>query len=116
MSQWRIVVRAMHAKPDAVITVPQLELQLGGEFSVGKALTTAQRLGLVACNNGRGPTARWKLTPLGIAFCEGKAQGYVPERADGYPDRRLRIAATWLAALPTGIRLQTKAPWADCAC
>jgi len=67
----------------------------------GPGIQAAQQMGLVTRTNGygRGVPAIWQLTPLGIDWCEGRVTVEYQFRA-GY-----RWAATWLRALPKGLRL-----------
>lgn len=74
-----------------------------------KGLEYARRLGLVEHSDWHGKTALWWLTPLGIDWCEGR----VAEWYGAYPgddcarSRKTRFVATWLAALPRDVRINT---------
>lgn len=101
MSAWLLATREVH--------------EAGGRMLVREMyaplneISRARRQGLLE-PGVRGPHAHVAvLTPLGRAVCEGKVEAYVPytPKVNGgrAPGTHRRWRATWLAALPEGVRL-----------
>jgi hypothetical protein len=93
MSAWRIVARNLYA-----IGGSGLAAQFDG-ICQRSALKRMRDLKLIANNGKRGRHCIWTLTPLGIAWCEGRAK-YIHGRT-----RPTILAATWLASLPRDVRI-----------
>jgi hypothetical protein len=121
MSSWKLCANALHARPGHSGTTTHCELL--GIAAVHKALQRLKAFGFVESNGGRGALAVWTLTPLGVAWCENRVdvmRGTClterrlfersrcrkrPAQLIAHPHRRHRIVATWLSALPVGIRI-----------
>lgn len=88
MSAWRMYVRDLYANG------PQF-----GSAYYRHAIRESRVLGLV---EQRGYRGRWQLTPLGIAYCEGRAA-----QSKNLIGGRV-WHATWLAALPRNVNLKDR--------
>jgi hypothetical protein len=97
MSAWRVMVKRLHelggaARRSKFDTFTDLSRASSG-------LYMAERLGLVR-HEGRGPAAIWHLTPLGQAYCEGRAEERFKPQAKTGGRAPIVIAATWLMSYP----------------
>lgn len=91
MSNWKLIARELHAAGR-----PMRWEEMGG-FS-RQDMQRARLMGVVQCVGYPGHY-RWALTQVGRDWCEGRAvQQY--SRPGGY-----QWVATWLRALPQGLRL-----------
>jgi hypothetical protein len=86
MSAWRLFVQRVHLHGPA-----------SGSDADRAAIREARELGLIV-HNGR---TRWRLTPLGLAYCEGRAA--LVRAARGIP---AHFVATWLASLPRHVTIE----------
>lgn len=84
MSAWRLLIREIH-----------LHGPMHGTVAQSSEIYRAQKLGLIEHDEAR----RWRLTPLGIQVCEGSVT-QIWWRPGGH-----RWVATWLRALPRGLRI-----------
>lgn len=129
MSSWRIVTRALY-ELGAPATAAQVELQANGMAGVSGALQEAADKGLMhRPGSGHAPgngAPLWALTDLGRQWAEGRVRdvrGALPEERArwnnrggkrghcgqsprGPRGRGIWFAATWLAALPRGVRIE----------
>lgn len=131
MASWRIVTRALY-ELGSPATAAQVELQAHGMAGVSPALQEAADKGLMhrpGAGHSPGNVAPlWTLTDLGRRWAEGSVRdvrGALPEErarwnnrggkkrgpAAGLSPRGPRgrgiwFAATWLAALPRGVRIE----------
>ena len=111
MSSWILLVRAIHA---AGGEAPRRQLDYAvesAELTVTNALQEARRRGLVESDHRGCKSSIWRLTELGRAFCEGRAEArkYMGTGTRGGRPR-IVIAATWLSSLPQGIRIEEVQP------
>lgn len=111
MSAWRITIRKLYAMPGHSAT--HRELDFAGGLPMLQRLKLITREHVPGCHR-HGSRIRFTLTPLGIDFCEGRAMAIVGPAAPGRIRQRgpLQMAATWLSALPQGVRI-TPYPWAS---
>lgn len=127
----KLLVLALAAAGGGPITMAQLAATrlafdgMGSHWNTSKA----ERLGLVEgralprgratlddpalrdspLQRARGVVVAWTLTPLGWELARGAVQLKIPAYVCGAPGRSLgareRVVATWLRALPIGVRL-----------
>ena len=98
---WMLAVKALYkAGGSACADQVEWHLDATSESRVGHHLWYAQSYGLVTCS-GRN-RAIWKLTPLGVAFCEGRASFTQAHRAtSGRRNTRTSrlVGYNWIASL-----------------
>lgn len=112
MSAWKIAVRALY-KQGGTATLEQLQMSVGGIYISKGCLCTAMELGLVTSDGMRGYhiKATYALTQKGWLWSQGKL---TDGRGIGTAKSRkaLGFMATWLLALPEGIRVtETRSFW-----
>lgn len=105
MSAWKFLVRNLYAldRPAPIRHFDDPTQTIGGARS---ALQVARLLGLIY-PTGRGEGCVWTITPKGKAWCEGRI-AFRQRRDVGTGKgtmRQFRVVATWLSALPQGVRV-----------
>ena len=68
MSTWRNLLKRLHALGGEA-KAADLEVQLPGERH---AMARLKAMGMVENNGRRGIGCVWRITPLGVAWCEGR--------------------------------------------
>lgn len=112
MSRWRLAVRALHELGGRADTFAIADQMIEANRPTGSALSEAKLFGLVTSERRRDGLCVWSLTTLGADFCEGRvalgrqARDGTRAAIPGKPgSRQPSFVATWLKALPMGVRL-----------
>ena len=116
MSGWVLLVKELHRR--GPLRSHQFESLTRGDSlaPVTMHLARAAALGLVATpgkkGKGRPP---YTLTDLGVEFCEGRMECYVPAMGRGENGGRARgsttrLRSTWLASLPRANEVRMSHP------
>ena len=114
MSGWRVVTKDLYAARGGPLHPRKFERAELTQCTLYAGLARAKELGLMVCTtNSRGSTCRgrWKLTPRGIDWCEGRIELVCPRTGpSGQAGRKagsgMRPVATWLKALPRAGEIQ----------
>lgn len=98
MSAWRLIARELYQTGRQMASTEFMDGTRRDVFEAAKR-GIVQRANGTRAERGGNVQTLWELTPLGRDWCEGRA---VPEyrRPGGY-----QWVATWLRALPVGLRI-----------